>query len=99
MAALLAPGGRGLLATDLVGNATYPLEELGPDADLTAVAQELVRTGNFFHGADPLLYSRPLRQDPELVAALEPATPLAPWLWNQAPGRWFLVTGFSVRRR
>jgi hypothetical protein len=99
MAALLAPGGRGLLATDLVGNATYPLEELGPDADLTAVAQDLVRTGNFFHGADPLLYSRPLRQDAALVAALEPASPLSPWLWNQAPGRWFLVTGFSVRRR
>lgn len=99
MIELLRPDGEALFASDLVSNETYPLEELGPEADLAKLVADLIRDGNFFFGADPALLSQVLRRDPVLARRAAPARPLAPWLWRAAPDRLFLVHAFRFARR
>jgi hypothetical protein len=97
LAALLAPGGVALLATDLTASATYPLGELPPETDLRALMGELLAAGNVIHAAHPGLLSSEIRRDPHLRAAYAVRFPVGPWLWNNGPDETFLVYGLEIR--
>jgi hypothetical protein len=99
MAALTAPGGRALFASDVVSTETYPLEALAPDDDLDAVYERVVSDGNLFLGADPQLHLQLLRRDPVLAATFERPRRLPPWLWRTGPDRQFLVYALALCRR
>jgi hypothetical protein len=94
LAALLRTGGSALLATDLVSNETYPLDELPPDQDMSELERTLVQQDNLFLGSDPRVLGQILRRDPILSTKAGPPRPLIPWLWNAGPDRTFLVNGF-----
>lgn len=97
--ALLAPAGTGLLVTDMTSNETYPLDELGPEADLRRVMDHLIQSGNLIHAAHPGLLSSEVRRDPTLKDAFSARWPVGPWLWRNGPDRTFLVYGLELRRR
>ncbi len=99
LVALLAPGGRALLATDLVSNETYPLDAIEAGTDLRALLETLVLEQNFFEGADPALYAQLFRRDPVLSQQTGRAVPLTPWLWQASPQRTFLVHAFTFTRQ
>jgi hypothetical protein len=96
--ALLAPAGVGLLVTDMTSNATYPLDELGPEADLRRVMDDLVHAGNLIHAAHPGLLSSEVRRDPSLKTAFSVRWPVGPWLWRNGPEQTFLVYGLELGR-
>jgi hypothetical protein len=98
LAALLAPGGVGLLVTDMTSSRTYPLDELPPGADLRRVMDELVHAGNLIHAAHPGLLSSEIRRDPALKERFAARLPVGPWLWRNGPALTFLVYGLEVRR-
>lgn len=96
LAALMRPSGRALLVTDLTSDETYPLDALGPDADLQKLMADLVSVGNVIHAAHPGLLSAEIRRDPVLSAAFEVRFPVGPWLWHDGPERIFLVYGLEI---
>jgi hypothetical protein len=96
---LLRPGGRALLATDLVSSETYPIEERLAESGPDKVLLELVTSRNFFIGADPLLTARVLRRDPLLRIRAGRPRALRPWAWQAGPGYTFLVTASVIERR
>jgi hypothetical protein len=98
LADLVAPGGLGVLITDFVSSDSFaPLGTLSEEA-LAAVAPELIRAQNFFHGANPAVLTSLLRTDPAIaphVAALEC---VRPWLWDLGP-RVYAVCAWKFRKR
>jgi hypothetical protein len=92
LATLARPGGKALLASDIVSSDLYPLDELAPDTDLRALADRLVADqAVVYAGANPLLVSRLLRRDPALKLAFTGPTILPPWLWEGQFDRTYLV--------
>jgi hypothetical protein len=99
LAALCRSGGAALLASDIVSSDLYPLDELPPEADLKALAAELIPQQQVVYaGANPLLVSRILRRDPVARAAFGPVTVLDPWLWSGQFERIYLVYPQLLRR-
>ena len=96
LAGCLAPGGVGLLVTDLFSEATCPRLRDVPDASAAdLVAAELDR-GNVFHGVHPTHVLRTLTDDPELSPRVARSQCLKPWVWR--PGaRAFAVTAVRFR--
>jgi hypothetical protein len=99
LAALLAPGGVGLLVTDLTGSDTYPFGHLPPDADLGRLMGELLAAGNIIGAAHPGGLSAVIRRDPALSAAYETRFPIGPWLWQNGPDSIYLVYGLEIAAR
>jgi hypothetical protein len=89
---LLAPGGRGLLVSDLTSNESYALHELSPDADLRALASDI-------YSVNPELIALTMREDPYLVRHAELLPLQHAWLWQNGPLRTFLVYALELRRR
>jgi hypothetical protein len=58
---LVAPGGVGLLITDLVSSDTCPPLASIADAELPALASRLLQQRNFFHGVNPAAYGQKTR--------------------------------------
>jgi hypothetical protein len=99
LATLTRPGGKALLASDIVSSDLYPLDELAPDTDLRALADRLVaEQAVVYAGANPLLVSRLLRKDPALKQAFTGPTILPPWLWQGQFDRTYLVYPQLLRR-
>jgi hypothetical protein len=95
---LLAPGGVALLATDLVGNDTYPLEVLPADADLAALMTELIHVGNVILVSHPGRLSTEIRRDPALKHAYAVRFPVGPWIWHDGPDKTYLVYALEITR-
>ena len=92
LATLARPGGKALLASDIVSSDLYPLDELEEGTDLRALADRLVAEQQVVYaGANPLLVSRLLRKDPALKQSFTGPTILEPWLWNGQFDRTYLV--------
>jgi hypothetical protein len=91
LAALTKPGGRALLVTDLCERAVFPAGRPRDDADLAPLMQELVAAGHVIHSSHPELIKITLGDDPVLARTFAPAELSAPWLWQNGPGRCFLV--------
>ncbi len=96
---LVRSGGRGLFATDIVSNETFPLDDIPSDADLTALLGRLITDGNYFFGSEPPLYTQILRKDQVLAGLVDDLRRLEPWLWRAGQEKLFLVSGFSFGRR
>lgn len=100
LASLVRPGGAALLASDITSSDLYPLDELDPDTDLRALADELVRAQQVVYaGANPLLTSRVLRRDPMLKEAFGAPTALGAWLWTGQFDRTYLVYPQQIPRK
>jgi hypothetical protein len=100
LAALVRPGGAALLASDITSSDLYPLDDLGADDDLAALADQLVRAQQVVYaGANPVLTSRVLRKDPVLKDAFGPPTALQPWLWTGQFDRTYLVYPQQLPRK
>jgi hypothetical protein len=98
LAGLLAAGGVALLATDLVGNDTYPLEVVPADADLGALMVDLIHVGNVIHASHPGRLSAEIRRDPLLKSEYAVRFPVGPWLWQDGPEKRFLVYALEIKR-
>jgi hypothetical protein len=73
-----APGGTGLLITDVVSTDTAPGLASVPDDQLEPALVALVHAGNLFHGLHPAVIANELQRDPR-VRSVEI---LKPWLWD-----------------
>jgi hypothetical protein len=98
VAGLLAPGGVGLLVTDLVGSDTYPLDSVPADANLAALMGELLYVGNVIMVSHPGLLSAQIRRDPALARAYAVRFPVGPWIWHDGPEKTFLVYALEITR-
>lgn len=97
LAELLAPGGEGVLVSDVVSSLTAPeLPGLAEPA-LSAALERCVATRNYFTGLRPQAILDELRREP-LAQLVESPTMLAPWLWDLGP-RVYLVAAFRFRAR
>ena len=68
---LTAPGGIGVLLTDIVSSDTYPqLKDVTAEA-LPAVLASLIRQRNFFHGLNPAVLLSSFQTDPMLASCVE----------------------------
>lgn len=96
LCSLLAPGGIGLLVTDLTDSNMYPLDDVAPDADLGVLMRDLLHAGNIIHVAHPGLLSAEIRRDPDLSTRYRVRTPVGPWLWHNGPASTFLVYAMEI---
>jgi SAM-dependent methyltransferase len=99
LAALTKPGGVALLVTDLCDAALFPAGRPASDADLPALMQELVAAGSVIHSSHPELIQITLGDDPVLARAFAASELSSPWLWQNGPGRRFLVYGMRLPRK
>jgi hypothetical protein len=99
LAALTTPGGRAILATDLVSSQTFPIEQVAAGRDLGELFQELVATNEGIHVANPRQLSWTAKVDPILSKAVRIAYPLDTWLWQNGPEHVLLVYAMELRRQ
>jgi len=92
----LAPGGKVVLACDMISTEYYPLDDLPANADLTALMERLIGEQNYYQGGNPVLVRRLLRKDPILSQAVKSANWLAPWLWHGPKERTYLVYALEL---
>jgi hypothetical protein len=98
LADLVAPGGVGLLVTDVVSSETYPPLGSVPEDQLRAALVRLIQERNFFHGVNPSVLLAAFRTDPTLGPRVEAVESLRPWLWNLGP-RVYAVWALRFRKR
>jgi hypothetical protein len=67
LADLVAPGGTGVLVTDVVSSDTFPSLASVGEGQLPALLGRLVREGNFFHGANPAALASDFLADPAIA--------------------------------
>lgn len=99
LAALGAPRGGAVLATELASDEDWPLDELDANVDLGALVPALLAAGAHFAAAHPPRLRRLLRRDDHLARAFDEAAAIAPWLWRGALDRTYLVYALVLRRR
>jgi hypothetical protein len=93
---LCAPTGRALLFTDLISSAAYPLDELEPGADLSALMDQLVQARTAYAVSNPALIRQLIRRDPILNKAVGNTTRAQPWLWTGPGDRTYLVYALTL---
>lgn len=95
ISSLLKPGGRGVLAIDLVSSSYRPdLMDASP-ADARDVMMACLDAGKYFTGLAPLQIKQDLRGD----ATIGGCEITQPWLWHLGPRKVFLVYGAILRKR
>jgi hypothetical protein len=99
MAALIAPGGTGLLVTDTISSETYALEELWGDQPPLALLEEVDRANRVLTGTAPSFLRKILREDPEVAPLVSPGRLIEPWLWRFTEEITFLVYALVFQRR
>jgi hypothetical protein len=98
LAHLAAPGGHGVLVTDVVSSDTAPGLASVAEASLAAVLAGLVQAGNFFHGVNPAVLAHLVRADPVLAGQAEAPEMPPPWLWDLGP-RVYAVCALRFRKK
>jgi hypothetical protein len=100
IALLLAPGGRGIIATDMTSSNSFSLDQVRPGRDLATLAFDLERTGNCAAGTGPAFLHRLVRED-DVVGPLLAGVPrpVDPWLWRFGPQLSYLVHALVIERR
>src|SRR5262249_53593744 len=88
---LTAPGGRAILATDLVSDLTFPLERLAAEREPRELLRDVVKAAQHIRVADPDWLAWVARTDPVLKRTVRVSAPLDAWLWHNGPERIFLV--------
>jgi hypothetical protein len=97
LARSLRPGGLGVVVSDMVSSDTVPDLAATPPAALASRMEALVRAGNFFTGANPYALVNALTTEPALAPFARDVALSAPWIWQIAERRSYLV--FAVRFR
>jgi hypothetical protein len=98
LARSLRPGALGVLVSDMVSSDTVPgLGDLAPHT-LRGAMDALLRAGNFFTGTNPYVVASSLTTEPELKQLATDVVLHAPWIWDIAPERSYLVFAVSFRR-
>jgi hypothetical protein len=98
LATLTAPGGRAILATDLVSNIDRPLERLAEGRNLYDLLAEIVVSGQIIYVADPRRLAWLSEIDPMLAGSMRMSLPLDVWLWQNGPKLVFLVYAVELAR-
>jgi len=96
---LLAPGGRAVLATDVVADPDLGDREFAPDEDLRPVLQEQARQAKLMYATHPALLRQIFAEDPVLRPRAVLSDPIDAWLWTNGPVRTFLVYAVELRGR
>jgi hypothetical protein len=99
LVALTRPGGRCVLATDVVSSETQPLERLLAALDGETLLALLERRRALFSGTSPALARLMLAQDPALARHVRDVSLETPWLWRVSQRRTVLVYALSFTRR
>lgn len=95
---MVRPGGRVLLATEVVSNEVLPEIDSAADADLGGILFKAIVRGDVFLGVSPAALSSWLSSERPLGARLMRPGVVGPWRWRQSPSRTFLVIAFLLRR-
>jgi hypothetical protein len=95
---LVAPGGSGLLLSDLVSSETFPSLGSVPDESLSPVLAHLIHQGNFFHGLNPAVLASFFRTDPVVAPQVAELELVRPWLWDLGP-RLYAVYALKFRKK
>lgn len=95
---LLAPGGTGLLISDLVSSDSRDDLTRVPEHELPGLVQKLASDRNFFSGLYPDAMAATLKSEPRLAGLAMDVRLLSPWLWRLGPLRTFLVYALRFRR-
>jgi hypothetical protein len=93
---LIAPGGMGVLITDVVSSDTAPALSSVPEEALSNVLAQLIRERNFFHGLNPAVLISLFRSDPILSSRVANLEPIGPWHWNLGP-RCYVICALKVQ--
>ena len=99
LAALIAPGGTGLLVTDTISSETYALEELWNDQPPAALLEDVDRNNRVLTGTAPSFLRKILREEPEVAPLVSSARLVEPWLWRFTDDITFLVYALVFQRR
>ena len=99
LAALLAPGGTGLIVTDTISSETYALEELWSDRPPLALLEEIDRNDRTLTNTAPSFLRRILREDAEVAPLVSPPRLVDPWLWRFTDEMTFMVYALVFQRR
>ena len=92
---LLAPGGAGLLVTDLASSDHAPAIATASEQDLPALASRLAASGACFAGIDLSAMEDQLATDPFLASLVREVRRLDVWRWRINKAKTFLVGGMS----
>jgi hypothetical protein len=95
---LLAPGGLGVLVTDIVSSDTCPALLTAPEDYFSVLTSRQVDEGNFFTGANPRVLQHWFTNDVEVGPLVERVQLVRPWQWRVGP-RAFAVCAVKVLRR
>jgi hypothetical protein len=95
---LLAPGGRGVLITDMVSSDTCPALRTVPDHELPRLLNQLIQAKNFYHGANPAVLHSLLATDPLLSPQVTDLAASQPWRWDMG-ARVYAVCTFRFRKQ
>jgi hypothetical protein len=94
----VAPGGWGILITDVASSRSVPgLESRTPD-ELPDLLRTLAARGRCYRGLDPTAVGAALRADPLTAWQIADVQTLAPWLWKLGPLKTFLVYALRFRK-
>jgi hypothetical protein len=94
---LLAPGGRGVLVTDLVSSDTCAELRTVPDVELPPLLNQLIEARNFYHGINPAVLYSLLANDSLLSPQIVDLAASQPWRWDMG-ARIYAVCAFRFRK-
>ncbi|MCU0982118.1 MAG: hypothetical protein MUF25_23435 [Pirellulaceae bacterium] len=95
---LCRPGGRLVIVTDFVSSDTCGDLATVAEAQLPALAEQLVLAQNFFTGLNPFLLRQLFASDPWLAARVAQPQLSKPWRWH-FPARVYAVCALTANRR
>jgi hypothetical protein len=98
MAENVAPGGWGILITDVASSRTVPGLETKPPGELPDLLRTLAARGRCYAGLDPVSVEAALRADPLTAWQIAVVQTLSPWLWKLGPLKTFLVYALRFRK-
>jgi len=95
---LCRPGGRLVIVTDFVSSDTCRELATVAEAQLPALAEQLVLAQNFFTGLNPFLLRQLFASDPWLAPRVAQPQLSKPWRWH-FPTRVYAVCALTATRR
>ncbi len=99
LAAACKPGGRAVIAIDLISSEKFPDLPRVPADQLQNFMDRFTSDRKSYRGLDPASLSRAVREDPVIRHQLDSPTFTPPWLWHLGLRRTFLVYAATFTRK
>lgn len=99
MSSLIAPGGTGVLVTELISSDTCEELKHYTEDQLPDLRDQLIREKRIFTGTNPNALIPALNADLFIAPKIEHARLTAPWRWQLAPTRFFLAYGLVFKMK